>query len=117
MTASAAVIAVLNEQVKKMEAKVELLFRRHPDAGTYLSQPGIGVITGARMLGEFGDARLLFLIGQVRAFLERESNVFHHSEGIKQGARLKNHGDALPDFGELRFGPLCYVLPGHQHAA
>jgi hypothetical protein len=54
--AAAAVIAVLNEQVKKMEARVDALFRRHPDAGTYLSQPGVGVITGARMLGEFGDA-------------------------------------------------------------
>ena len=51
VTAAAAVIAVLNEQIKTMEARVESLFRRHPDAGTYLSQPGIGVITGARMLG------------------------------------------------------------------
>jgi transposase len=39
-----------------MEAKVSSLFRRHPDAGIYLSQPGIGDITGARILGEFGDA-------------------------------------------------------------
>ncbi len=54
--AAAAVITVLNEQIKKMEATVESLFRRHPDAGVYLSQPGIGVITGARILGEFGDA-------------------------------------------------------------
>ncbi len=54
--ASAAVIAVLNEQISKMEATVESLFRRHPEAGVYLSQPGIGVITGARMPGEFGDA-------------------------------------------------------------
>jgi hypothetical protein len=54
--AAAAVITVLNEQVKIMEAKVGELFRRHPDAGIYLSQPGIGDITGARILGEFGDA-------------------------------------------------------------
>jgi hypothetical protein len=39
-----------------MEARVSELFHRHPDAGIYLSQPGIGDITGARMLGEFGDA-------------------------------------------------------------
>jgi hypothetical protein len=56
VAAAAAVITVLNEQIKKMEARVESLFRRHPGAGVYLSQPGIGVITGARMLGEFGDA-------------------------------------------------------------
>jgi transposase/transposase IS116/IS110/IS902 family protein len=52
----AAVITALNEQVKIMEAKVSVLFRRHPEAGVYLSQPGIGDITGARILGEFGDA-------------------------------------------------------------
>ena len=30
-------------------------FRRHPDAEIYLSQPGLGRILGARVLGEFGD--------------------------------------------------------------
>jgi transposase len=54
--AAAAVITALNEQARIMEAKVSGLFRRHPDAGVYLSQPGIGDITGARILGEFGDA-------------------------------------------------------------
>jgi hypothetical protein len=54
--AQAAVIRTLNEQVKVMEARVSELFHRHPDAGIYLSQPGIGDITGARILGEFGDA-------------------------------------------------------------
>jgi Transposase/Transposase IS116/IS110/IS902 family len=56
VTASAAVISVLNQQITVMEGTVGELFRRHPDAGIYLSQPGIGVITGARALGEFGDA-------------------------------------------------------------
>jgi hypothetical protein len=54
--AGAAVITALNEQARIMEAKVSELFRRHPDAGAYLSQPGIGDITGARILGEYGDA-------------------------------------------------------------
>ncbi len=54
--AAVAVIGVLNEQISVMEAKVSELFRRHPDAGIYLSQPGIGDITGARVPGEFGDA-------------------------------------------------------------
>jgi hypothetical protein len=54
--AAAAVITVLNEQIKVTETKVSELFHRHPDAGIYLSQPGIGDITGARILGEFGDA-------------------------------------------------------------
>lgn len=53
---AAAVIMTLNEQARIMEARVSELFRRHPDAGIYLSQPGIGDITGARALGEYGDA-------------------------------------------------------------
>jgi hypothetical protein len=54
--AAVAVITALNEQIKIMEAKVSELFRRHPDAAVYLSQPGIGDVTGARALGEYGDA-------------------------------------------------------------
>ena len=30
-------------------------FGRHPDADIYASQPGLGVILGARVLAEFGD--------------------------------------------------------------
>jgi Transposase/Transposase IS116/IS110/IS902 family len=54
--AGTAVIRALSEQIKVMEAKVSEIFHRHPDAGIYLSQPGNGDITGARILGEFGDA-------------------------------------------------------------
>ena len=31
-------------------------FGRHPDVEIYLSQPGLGLILGARVLAEFGDA-------------------------------------------------------------
>jgi transposase len=55
VTALAAVISVLNVQIKQLERQVEAHFREHPDAEIYLSQPGIGVITGARVLAEFGD--------------------------------------------------------------
>jgi transposase len=50
-----AVITVLNEQVKTLEVEVEAVFGRHPDAEIYLSQPGLGPVLGARVLGEFGD--------------------------------------------------------------
>ena len=38
-----------------MQGQVEAHFGQHPDAEIYLSQPGLGAITGARVLGEFGD--------------------------------------------------------------
>ncbi len=50
-----AVITVLNEQVKTLESQVEANFGRHPDAEIYRSQPGLGSILGARVLGESGD--------------------------------------------------------------
>ena len=50
-----AVLVTLNEQVRFLEAQVKEHFGRHPDAEIYQSQPGIGAILGARVLGEFGD--------------------------------------------------------------
>ena len=49
------VIITLNEQVKSLEGQVGAHFGQHPDAEIYLSQPGMGAVLGARVLGEFGD--------------------------------------------------------------
>src|SRR5262249_16506308 len=38
-----------------LQGQVEAHFGRHPDAEIYLSQPGLGAITSARVLGELGD--------------------------------------------------------------
>ena len=59
-------IAVLNEQVKALESQVEADFGRHPDAEIYLSQPGLGPILGARVLGEFGDDPDRYVSGKAR---------------------------------------------------
>ncbi len=56
VTAQVKLIAALNEQIDALEAVVEQHFGLHPDAEIYASQPGLGVILGARVLGEFGDA-------------------------------------------------------------
>jgi hypothetical protein len=50
-----AVITTLDEQVRTLQGQVEDHFGRHPDAETYLSQPGMGAIVGARVLAESGD--------------------------------------------------------------
>ena len=54
--AAAAVLITLNEQIGQLEVQVEAHFLQHPDAETYLSQPGIGPVNGTRVLAEFGDA-------------------------------------------------------------
>ena len=61
-----AVITVLNEQVKTLESEVGAVFGRHPDAEIYLSQPGLGPILGARVLGEFGDDPHRYATGKAR---------------------------------------------------
>ena len=52
---SIAIITELNRQIAMLETELTAHFEQHPDADIYLSQPGIGVILGARALGEFGD--------------------------------------------------------------
>jgi transposase len=54
--ATLAVLQTLNTEIRTLDGEVEAHFGQHPDAEVYLSQPGIGVILGARVLAEFGDA-------------------------------------------------------------
>ena len=54
--AAAAVLITLNEQIRRLDVQVEAHFLQHPDAEIYLSQPGIGIVNGTRVLAEFGDA-------------------------------------------------------------
>lgn len=49
------VIAAHNQQIDELETVLSDHFGEHPDAAILRSQPGLGVVTGARVLGEFGD--------------------------------------------------------------
>lgn len=49
------VIAANNHQIAELEAVLDDHFAQHPDAAILRSLPGLGVVTGARVLGEFGD--------------------------------------------------------------
>jgi Transposase/Transposase IS116/IS110/IS902 family len=49
------VIAAFSEQIEALGQQVSASFRHHAAAGIYLSQPGLGVVLAARVLGEFGD--------------------------------------------------------------
>ncbi len=49
------VIAAYNTQIAELEEVLETHFSQHPDADILRSLPGLGVVTGARVLGEFGD--------------------------------------------------------------
>jgi hypothetical protein len=53
--AAAAIIAEPNRQIGELETTLAAHFEAHPDADIYRSLPGLGVVLGARVLGEFGD--------------------------------------------------------------
>jgi hypothetical protein len=54
-SATVNIVVELTNQISAVESQLAQHFRNHPDADIYLSLPGIGVILGARVLGEFGD--------------------------------------------------------------
>ena len=55
MTGQVVILQTLNTQISELGTVVADHFGRHPDAEIYASQPGLGVVLGARVLGEFGD--------------------------------------------------------------
>jgi transposase len=54
-TGQVRLITALNTEIDTLAEVVAAHFGRHPDAEIYTSQPGLGVILGARVLAEFGD--------------------------------------------------------------
>ena len=48
-------ITAFNAEITAMEGQVAACFGQARDAEVYLSQPGLGKILAARVLGEFGD--------------------------------------------------------------
>ncbi len=56
VVALVAMLRCCNAQVAAVEQQLTGQFNAHPDAAIVRSQPGLGVVLGARVLGEFGDA-------------------------------------------------------------
>jgi len=92
-----ALIATLNEQVKALEAQVREHFGRHPDAEIYLSQPGIGAVLGARVLGELGDDPHRYASAKSRKNFAGTSPITRASGKKKVVAARFVHNDRLVD--------------------
>ena len=92
-----AVITTLNEQVKTLQGQVEADFGRHPDAEIYLSQPGLGPVLGARVLGEFGDDPGRYASGKARKNYAGTSPITRASGKKKIVMARFIHNDRLID--------------------
>jgi transposase len=95
--ALAAVLVTLNEQVKTLQGQVEAHFGRHPDAEIILSQPGLGVILGARVLAEFGDDHDRYASAKARKNYAATSPITRASGKKKTVMARFVHNDRLID--------------------
>lgn len=93
------IISELVKQISMLAREVEQNFGRHPDAKIYLSQPGLGVILGARALAEFGDDPHRYVTGKARRNYAGTSPVTRASGSktivLARYARNRRLGDAL----------------------
>lgn len=94
-----AVITTMVEQIGVLEAEVDRCFGQHPDAEIVISQPGLGIVLGARVLAEFGDAKDRFADAKARRNYAGTSPVTKASGTrrvvLARYARNKRLADAL----------------------
>ena len=80
-----------------MEEQVEAHFGKHPDAEVYLSQPGLGVVLGARVLAEFGDDKTRYADARARKNYAGTSPITRQSGKRKIVLARYVHNDRLVD--------------------
>lgn len=95
--AQVAILSTLTAEIKTMEEQVEAHFGQHPDAEIYLSQPGLGVILGARVLAEFGDDKHRYADAKARKNYAGTSPITRQSGKKKLVLARHVHNDRLLD--------------------
>ena len=95
--AEVAILTTLRTEIKTMQEQVEAHFGQHPDAEIYRSQPGLGDILGARVLGEFGDDPTRYASARARKNYAGTSPITRQS-GKKKSVHARHvHNDRLLD--------------------
>jgi len=111
VTAQVRLIDALNAQINALAEVVAAQFGRHPDADLYTSQPGLGVILGARALAEFGDDPKRYTDAKARKNYAGTSPITRASGTKKTVLARHVHNDRLTDavhqwaLGALRGSP------------
>jgi transposase len=109
--AEVAVLTTLNAEIDTLAGQVEACFGQHPDAEVYLSQPGLGLVTGARVLAEFGDDPDRYADAKSRKNYAGTSPITRQSGKKKTVLARYVHNDRLVDalrcqaFSALRGSP------------
>jgi transposase len=95
--AHVAILSALNAEIKIMGKEIEAHFSQHPDAEVYLSQPGLGVVLGARVLAEFGDDKERYADARARKNYAGASPITRQSGKKKVVLARYVHNDRLVD--------------------
>jgi transposase len=117
-----AVITAMVEQVAVLEAEVNRCFGQHPDVEIITSQPGLGVVLGARVLAEFGDDKDRFADAKSRRNYAGTSPITKASGTrrvvLARYARNKRLADALHQqaFAALTASPGARAFYDHHRA-
>jgi transposase len=110
--ATIAVLQTLNTEIRTLDGEVEAHFGQHPDAEIYLSQPGIGVILGARVLAEFGDAQGRYTDAKARKNYAGTAPITRQSGKSKTVHARFVHNDRLVDALHMQAGAAILHDPG-----
>lgn len=102
--ATVAILRTLNTEIHTLDGQVEAHFGQHPDAEVYLSQPGIGVILGARVLAEFGDAAGRYADAKARKNYAGTAPITRQSGKSKTVHARFIHNDRLVDALHMQAG-------------
>ncbi len=117
-----AVLTTLNEQITILQGQVEAHFGQHPDAEIILSQPGLGLILGARVLAEFGDSHERYATAKARKNYAGTSPITRASGKKKAVIARFVHNDRLVDalmaqaYSSLRVSPGAKAYYQRQRA-
>jgi transposase len=110
--AQVAILTVLNTQIKTMDEQVKAHFGQHPDAEIYRSQPGLGVVLGARVLAEFGDDNTRYADAKSRKNYAGTSPITRASGKKKTVMARYVHNDRLIDALGLQAFAALNASPG-----
>ena len=120
--ASVAVISETTRQIAELEHELKDAFQDHPDAEILRSLPGLGVVLGARVLGEFGDAPNRYQDSKHRRNYAGTSPITKTSGTrrviLARHARNRHLSDATYwwAFASLKTSPGARALYDHQRA-
>ena len=113
VSAIVATMAATLTSIRELERALDEHFRQHPDAEILRSLPGLGVVLGARVLGEFGDDPTRFSDAASRCAYAGSAPITRASgkARVVLVRRARNNGSPTPAAGGRSWPPSTHPAP------